>query len=68
MDYELALEEFMAVQYLGIGLDYYHTLPGSAYWATEEKGFMTKSHILAAYRTLTMIDAIKKDMEYHGGK
>lgn len=56
----------MAIQHLGVSLEYYHSLPGSSYWATAEKGFMTKSKILAAYRTLTMVDAVKKDLEYNG--
>lgn len=58
------LEEFLAIQSLHVSYEFYISLPGSHHWATPEQDYMTKSKLIAVYRTLAQLENVKQDLQW----
>lgn len=52
-----------AWRYLGIPYEVYETLPGTKYWT--EEGQLTRSRVIAMYRTLTRIEMVQQDIQWN---
>lgn len=61
----MTVEEMLAWKYLGIPYETYEELPGIRHWA--KAGEMTKSRVIAMYRTLSRIEAIQQDIQWNSG-